>query len=158
MFEKVEFYIFILFVGIFAVAVVFAFVFLVFGNGNKTLPTSDLFIGGKALSVEIARSAPERMHGLSHRDSLGSDGMLFVFDKPGNYGFWMKDMKFPIDIIWIKDGRVTGISQNAVPEPEKQVWNLKVYYPPDAADSVLEVNAGFVLQNNIKGGDEVLLK
>lgn len=156
--HKVEFYLFILLAGIFGAAVIFTFVFFVFPRQNKTLPKSEITIGGKTLSVEVARSSLERMHGLSGRDALGSDGMLFIFDKESRYGFWMKDMKFAIDMIWIDKGKVTGFSENAVPEPDKQIWNLKVYYPPDVADSVLEVSAGFVSQNNIKAGDEVVLK
>ncbi len=154
-----EFLIFLLFIGIVSAALIFAFAFFVFRGGAKSLPKSELSIGGKTLSIEVARGATEKMWGLSGRDSLGErEGMFFIFDKEGNYGFWMKDMKFPIDMIWIRDGRVAGFSENAVPEPGKHVWGLKIYYPPDAIDSVLEVNAGFVAKNGIKAGDEVFLK
>lgn len=160
-----EFLIFLLLIGIFSAALILAFAYFIFRGGNKTLSKSELSIGGKTVSVEVARSALEKMRGLSGRESLGeNEGMLFIFsatsgsasgrDKAGRPGFWMKDMKFPIDMIWIKQGKVAGFSENAVPEPEKQVWSLKIYYPPDTADEVLEVNAGFVAKNGIQIGDE----
>ncbi len=158
MFKKVEFFLFLFLIGVFSAALILAFAFFMFKGGNKLLPKSELSISGKVLSVEVARSALDKTRGLSGRESLGSDGMLFLFDKEGNYGFWMKDMKFPIDMVWIRKGKVIGFSENAVPESGKQIWSLKVYYPPEAIDSVLEVNVGFVSTNKIKIGDEVSLK
>ena len=75
--------------------------------------------------------------------------MLFVFDKPGQYPFWMKDMNFAIDIIWIgEDLRVVYIKKDARPElyPE-------TYTPTENAKYVLEVPAGFSEKNNLKVGD-----
>lgn len=68
--------------------------------------------------AEVADTLPARERGLSGRNGLGADeGLLFVFDKPGRYGFWMKDMLFPIDIIWISEnGIVVHIEQNISPE------------------------------------------
>jgi hypothetical protein len=81
--------------------------------------------------------------------------MYFIFDKPGNYGFWMKDMKFPIDIIWISGDEVVGIDENAEPEPGEPLSDLKIYYPPREIDRVLEVNAGAAEKYNLKVGDTV---
>ena len=61
-------------------------------------------IVGKTLQVDLALTDEEKARGLSGRESLDEDeGMLFVFDVPGNYGFWMKDMNFAIDIIWLNE-------------------------------------------------------
>lgn len=130
---------------------------------------SRLKVGNNIFDVEMASTATARALGLSGRDILGeNEGMFFIFDEPGDYGFWMKDMKFPIDIIWIRsgspsqispgeiwEGKVVGFAENAVPEPGKPVWNLKIYYPPEPIDRVLEINGGVVSKNKIKVGDSV---
>ena len=61
-----------------------------------------VILGNKTFFMEIANTDASRERGLSsHTALLDNQGMLFIFDKPGNYGFWMKDMIFPIDILWI---------------------------------------------------------
>ena len=141
-----------------AIALTVVYVF-VFGSKNPALKGSEVLVGGKSFSVEVATSAVERARGLSGRESLGDgEGMYFIFDKAGDYGFWMKDMKFPIDIIWISGGKVVGIAPNAEPEPEKPVWNLKIYYPPEPVDRVLEINSGVVDKDKIKIGDSVIVQ
>jgi uncharacterized membrane protein (UPF0127 family) len=78
--------------------------------------------------------------------------MLFVFDRPDTYSFWMKDMNFPIDIIWLSsDMKVVYTKKNARPElyPE-------IYIPKEKAKYVLEVVAGFSDKNNLQEGDSVL--
>ncbi len=147
-------------------AVVFGYYFL--GMQNPALRKAQVTIGTKTFQVEVASTTLERARGLSGRDSLAEDsGMFFIFDAPSDYGFWMKDMKFPIDIIWIKgspsqilpgktwEGKVAGFAENAAPEPSKSVWDLKIYYPPEPVDRVLEVNAGDVAKYGIKVGDKV---
>jgi uncharacterized protein len=113
-------------------------------------------IDGKNFEVEIADSMATRAQGLSGRDQLGDDkGMLFIFGNPAMNGFWMKDMKFPIDMIWINGDRILGASENVQPEPGKSIFSLKVYYPPSAADKVLEVNAGTFAKYGFKAGDTI---
>ncbi|MDO8537023.1 MAG: DUF192 domain-containing protein, partial [bacterium] len=95
-----------------------------------------------------------RARGLSGRESLNEgEGLLFLFDGFGNYGIWMKDMKFAIDIVWIKNDRVVGFAENVAPEPGKELWSLKLHYPPEPVDKVLEFNAGSVQRSGIKIGD-----
>ena len=115
-------------------------------------------IGDRVFQVDVAKTAALRARGLSSRDGLGeNEGLFFIFDKPGNYGFWMIDMKFPIDIIWINGGRVVGFAENAAPEPGKRFWGLKIYYPPEPVQNVLELGAGAVAKFRIKIGDLVSL-
>lgn len=108
--------------------------------------------GKTLLQVEIAVSNAEITRGLSGRKELPeSSGMLFEFNSPGYYSFWMKDMRFPIDIIWIDQyKKVIGFSENLQPEsfPNK-------YSPPSPVQFVIEVNSGWVRNNNIKMGDSV---
>lgn len=107
------------------------------------------------IPVELARTPAEVQKGLSGRLSLDQDkGMLFLFAKPDTYSFWMPDMHFPLDIIWISGGKkVLGISAN-VPN-DFDPANPKFYRPPSPAQYVLEVNAGFAARAGIKIGDGV---
>jgi len=147
------------FIGVFliAIAIVGAIwsYFFVF-HGNHPLKQDQVKIGGTVFDVEIANTMVERANGLSFRPDLGDGtGMLFLFDSPGVLHFWMKDMNFPIDMIWIAGDKVAGFAENAAPEPGTALWNLKVYNSPDGSDKVLEVNAGTVAKDKVKVGDTV---
>jgi uncharacterized protein len=114
---------------------------------------------GHRFEVEIADTIPTRARGLSYRESLPEDaGMLFIFSSSSKYGFWMKDMKFPIDIIWLKGDTVVGIAKNAQPEPEKTVYGLTKHFPPEEIDRVLEINAGLSDKYGIVPGDKATLR
>ncbi len=111
-----------------------------------------LIIGGHVLNIQVADTQAARTQGLSGRDSLAeNDAMLFVFSNPDKYGFWMKDMKFPLDFIWVRNAKVVEITPN-VP-----VLPLQTYVPNEDIDSVVEVNAGWSEKNKIKVGDSVML-
>jgi len=122
---------------------------------NMQLATGEISIGKNVFTVEMATTSIEEARGLSFRASLAEGtGMLFTFN-PGVQQFWMKDMNFPIDIIWIASGKVAGVIENAQPEPGVSLMNLKRYTSPNGVDRVLEVNAGTVLGDGIKVGDAV---
>ncbi len=108
-------------------------------------------------AAEIAASDKEKKKGLSDRESLPiSEGMLFVYDKLAIYTFWMKDVQFPIDIIWIdKDKKIVDIAQNAQPEPDKNDDELKRYRPSAESQYILEINAGLAAANGLAIGDQV---
>jgi len=108
-----------------------------------------IFINGKQLNVEIVKTPGARELGLSGRTSLREDtGMLFVFETDAPWGIWMKDMKFPIDILWIdRDGTVLHVEKNATPESYPNI-----FISPEPARYVLEVNAGFAEKNWIENG------
>lgn len=103
----------------------------------------------QTMKVYIADNPRTRTRGLSNKTYLPEGkGMLFVFEKPDKYSFWMKDMNFAIDMIWIDEkGKVVYIEKNATPEsyPTSFMTNKDALY-------VLEVNAGFVTQKGIKVG------
>jgi len=101
-------------------------------------------IGDQAYIVEVATTRDEQARGLSNRDSLADTaGMLFPFNPPGVVSFWMKEMRFPIDIVWIANGKVIGVVKNApIPPTGSVTQNLPTYAPPAAVDYVLELNAG----------------
>lgn len=113
-------------------------------------------VNGHNYLAQIAKTDQERERGLSDRESLGAgQGMLFVFDKPDAYGFWMKDMKFPLDIIWINGNTVVDIKSNLPPEGHSPAL---IYKPQAPADYVLEINQGEVEKNGFKIGDKVEIK
>ncbi len=126
-------------------------------NNIETKPQiTQVNIGGKNVQVELAVTSAEQAQGLSGRASLHENtGMLFIFNESGKYPFWMKDMNFPIDMIWIgEDSRIVFIKKDARPELYPET------YGPGATDKdakyVLEVADGFTDKNNIKVGDPVL--
>jgi len=79
-----------------------------------------------------------------------SEGMIFVFDKPDFYYFWMKDMKFPLDFIFIKNNEVVDLLENIAPETYPKSFTSKV-----KADKVIELNAGEIKKSGIKIGDKL---
>nr|KKS46934.1 MAG: hypothetical protein UV11_C0022G0010 [Candidatus Giovannonibacteria bacterium GW2011_GWF2_42_19] len=111
-------------------------------------------IGDSKISVEVVKDNESIRKGLSGRLSMEEDrGMLFVFSIPGIYRFWMPDMHFPIDIIWIADGKIIGAEKNV--SPEFNPASPRFYTPTKPIQYVLETNAGFVEAGKIKSGDEV---
>ncbi len=107
-----------------------------------------------ALEVEVADTQASRELGLSGREKIGDDeGLLFVFDEPGRYGFWMKDMKFSLDMVWInQNGVVVDIERNVTPESYKQ---KKTYINQSEAAYVLEINAGLAEKFGLYLGSKV---
>lgn len=119
----------------------------------------EIKINNRVIIAEIAATAALRGRGLSGRDRLGSkEGMLFIFDEPSRYSFWMKDMKFPIDIIWIRQNLIVGIEENIPPPLSQEVSELKVYEPPLPVTQVLEVAAGRARILRAKVGDTVYVR
>ena len=109
--------------------------------------------------LEVARTDAERAKGLGGHAPLGeTDGMLFVFDRPAAYAFWMKGMLFPIDLMWIENGQVVFVQANAPhPGPADTDQTLPIYAPSSPATYVLEVNAGFAAAYGIGTGTPVQL-
>jgi uncharacterized membrane protein (UPF0127 family) len=126
---------------------------------NPPLAEEQLNIDSATFTVEIASTSLEQTRGLSFRPSLGAnEGMLFVFGTGSIQSFWMKDMNFPLDMIWISGNTVVGFTQNVpAPAPGTALWNLPVYVSPENTDKVLEVNAGTVAKYNIRVGDAVTI-
>jgi uncharacterized membrane protein (UPF0127 family) len=96
---------------------------------------------GKVLQVELMVSDEDRAMGLMFRPSLPPDrGMLFLFETPEFHGIWMKNCKFPIDILWLdEDGRVVHLAEA---DPPCRQDPCPVYKPLAKASYVVELNAG----------------
>lgn len=114
-------------------------------------------VGIKTLNVnaKVASKPSDRKKGLSNLNSLPlGEGMLFVFKNKSAYTFWMKDMKFAIDIIWIDESkRVVDLAVNVPPEPGRDEDELTMYRPRLEALYVLEINAGLSQLHNLEIGD-----
>lgn len=106
------------------------------------------------VTAEVATTAEARNRGLSARDELGEkNGMLFIFSKPDFHHFHMKDMNFPIDIIWLDENlRVVDITPQLDPDTYPETFTS---HRP--AQYVLEVNAGFADEYGINRDDKAII-
>ncbi len=127
------------------------------GDDSVVLKSGDyekrnIVIEGQEILVEVADTDAKRTLGLSGHSALADgEGMFFIFDKPHKYSFWMKEMLFPIDIIWIReDFTIVDITENAEPSSYPNLFT-----PREKALYVLEVSAGFANQKELKIGDMV---
>ncbi len=122
---------------------------------DTILPTKHITIGNVPLTVEVASTDSEREQGLSGREGLAENtGMLFVFAVPKLYGFWMKDMRFALDIIFVDaSGSVVTIASNLLPQTYPEVFQSK-----SPALYVLEVPAGFAKEHGIAVGTKIVLQ
>jgi uncharacterized membrane protein (UPF0127 family) len=132
-----------LFIGFLLVALAGAGLIFVIGSdplkSQSSASLTRVYLGNLPLKVEIASTEEARRRGLGGRIGLESDqGMLFAFDRPQTLSFWMKDMRFPIDIIWLDQNyTVIDISKNVRPDSYPTIYSPKI-----PAQYVLEVNAG----------------
>ncbi|MBU0531719.1 DUF192 domain-containing protein [Patescibacteria group bacterium] len=103
------------------------------------------------LLVELVADPLSQARGLSGRDNLGEiDGMLFDYDGPEIRTFWMKDMKFEIDMIWLNDETIVGIDGSV---PLLEDGKVARRTSPEPVNQVLEVKAGFSAAHNLTVGD-----
>lgn len=107
-------------------------------------------------SVEIAKDSKERLQGLMHREGLPKNkGMLFIFEKEDFYPFWMKNVSFPLDIIWLNSkDEVVFINKNSLP---CKIEPCQVIEPGKKAMYVLEINAGLTDKIGLAIGDKLIL-
>lgn len=109
-------------------------------------------IGNQELSVEVADTIVKQVRGLSgHRPLKENEGMLFVYENPRILSFWMRDMRFPLDIIWI-DGHknIVGIVPDISPDTFPQMFSSAV-----PVQYVLEVSAGWAELHGVVVGDQL---
>lgn len=131
------------------------FLFYSFNTEVKVSEIQYVKIANQEVRVDLALSEAEKNKGLGGREGLHeNEGMLFVFDETGKYSFWMKDMKFAIDIIWIGENKeIIYIKKNATPESYPESFEPE--NPTRDTKYVLEIPAGFSEKNNLKIGDMV---
>ena len=109
-------------------------------------------IGSELFVLHALDTPEERTQGLSGKSGLAPDeGELFIFDAPTEIGFWMKDMNFPIDILYLdSDKKVVGLVADLKPETYPNV-----YMSPQSMRYAVEVTAGVIVRTGIAIGDTV---
>lgn len=122
------------------------------GNVIKTIT-----IGETRIEAEVVDTIEKLTLGLSGRESLEEGkGMLFVFESESDWGFWMKDMQFSVDILWAStDGTIIAIAKDISPD----TYPEDTYSPEEPwALYVLEVPAGFVDRQGIADGMKIVVQ
>ena len=135
------------------------FIFVIFSINGEIIPEEIKYANalvttssGIKIYVEVADTLSKRRLGLGKRSNLKRNwGMLFVFDKLKAHHFWMKDMNFPLDIIWLNNNRIVHIIENA--NPSNSGVNLPILKPLEPANFVLEIAAGQANKLKLKKGD-----
>ncbi len=131
-------------------------ILFLYRRAGTAIKDSTVTINSAVFKVEIANTPEEKTKGLGYRVSLPhNQGMVFVFDNPGHYSFWMRHMRFPLDIIFILNDKVVGVYENLPPAAPTETS------PPTSggellSDHVLEINAGLARKYNIQVGDSVV--
>jgi hypothetical protein len=127
------------------------FLLIIFFLKKSPVKYTNVKIGKTEIKAEIADTLITKTKGLMFRKSLPeNEGMLFIFDEEAYHSFWMMNMSFPIDIIWInKEKKVIDITKDA--QPCKIICST-IYRPKEKAMYVLEVNANFTDEHGIKIG------
>lgn len=116
-------------------------------HGNRI---RNISLNGETINLEVVESSSKLQKGLGGRKGICEKcGMLFVFTKSGTHTFWMKDMLFPLDILWLKDGTIVHIEESVSED------FLGVLASRENADQVLELNAGSCKRLSLRIGDRV---
>lgn len=115
-------------------------------------------VGGEVIQLEVTETPEQQALGLMFRDRLPDDrGMLFSFDPPRPVGFWMKNVRISLDMIFLRGGEVRYIAAN-VPPCYKPAPQCPAYGPPDAIDRVIELRGGRAEELGVKVGDRVTIE
>ncbi|MFB6181525.1 MAG: DUF192 domain-containing protein [Candidatus Magasanikbacteria bacterium] len=139
-----------LFVAVFLVSAVFLYF------TYDDFDTARIKLGGEQLRVLVAETRYQKYKGLGGRRGLDEyDGMLFKYFPPRKVGIVMRDMKFPIDIVWLNDGKVVDIAPNVQPQPDTTEEKLKVYRPRKKANLVVELPAGWSKKHSLEIGNKI---
>lgn len=120
---------------------------------------ANVVLADRTLTVLVAQTPKQVYTGLGGRETLDdADGMILVFDRLARHAIVMRDMRFPIDIVWIDRGTIVDIAPNIAIEPGKDDGALTVYFPRTEANIVLELPAGKAAAYGLKIGDTVTVK
>lgn len=127
---------------------------LLFIDQNST-GTPELVKG--IITVDVADEPTERFKGLSNRESMAeNEGMLFIFEQAFIPRFIMRDMRFPLDFVWVNGDQIVDIIENAPTEPMGTPDDqLKSYSPGQSSDKVIELNAGYIKKYGLRVGDRI---
>jgi uncharacterized membrane protein (UPF0127 family) len=123
---------------------------------NSMWTKATIQIAGQQLRVLVADTYDHRLQGWSGKKDMGKyDGMLFVFPRPGRPEIVMRDMNFPLDVVWINGTEIVDIAPNLMPEPNRMESDLTRYGARATSTLVLELPGGFKDRYGLKIGDTV---
>lgn len=125
-------------------------------QGQDLPVTAQAEIGNQVIQLEVAQTSQEQATGLMYRKSLADNrGMLFPFDPPRPVSFWMKNVEFPLDMVFVRNGEVRAIAAEVPPcrsEP------CSVYGPNEPVDQVIELRGGRAAELNLQVGDALIVR
>ena len=118
---------------------------------------ADIVVGDTPLKVQLAITSAEQQLGLGYRNGLEpGTGMLFVSDGAQPRTFWMKGMRFCLDIVWIEDGQIVGAAESVCPDPPGTPDAERArYHSGQPVTYVLEVPAGWLAAHGYGSGTRV---
>lgn len=119
----------------------------------QNLPQRVITIGETPIRVDIADTPELWAQGLSGTEPHPPRALLFIFDRNDTWGIWMKDMKYPIDVLWVSEEGVVVYLEHSIPPSSYP----RVYKPQQVVRYVIELPAGYSEQFNLRVGDSVRL-
>lgn len=125
-------------------------------NNYQSYPQAIVKIKDKEFTLALAQSEERKEIGLSYLESMPSDhGMAFIYKTADIYPFWMKDMNFDLDFIWVRNGKIVEVTPYVSSKPIDQ---FKITKPYTAVDTVIELNVGQIEANQLGVGDTVSMR
>ena len=126
-------------------------------NLGQTLPISaQSVIAGRVIELEVARTQQQQAIGLMYRTTLADNrGMLFPFEPPQTVNFWMQNVRIPLDMIFLRDGKVEAI---AISVPPCTTQPCPTYGPETVVNQVIELRGGRAAELGLKVGEQVKIK
>jgi len=139
-------------IAVAVILIILLFLYLISSNHVIPHQVSVTFDNSAPIRVTIVSSPADISRGLSFRERLPeNEGMLFVFEPEGSYEIWMRDMSFPLDVIWLsKDLEVVHLEEDLPPCGQRY---CRKYISPAPAKYILEVNAGYIEKNGVEVGN-----
>lgn len=140
---------------LFIAVIIIAFIGVKIRN-DYYAPKATVRLSGRDFTVLVADTPARRHKGWSNKISMGKyGGMLFIFEQSARYSMVMRDMFFPLDIVWLNEGAVIDMAPNVLPQRGAAEAELIPYFPRLPADMALELPAGFISGTGLKIGDKL---
>ncbi|KKP92355.1 MAG: hypothetical protein UR94_C0001G0040 [Parcubacteria group bacterium GW2011_GWA2_36_10] len=139
-----------------------AFILFLSACGQKSLifEKQTYNLVGVDFVLDLAKTPEQYRQGLSNREGLEQNqGMLFIYPEKQNLSFWMKEMNFAIDLVWLLDGKIMAYIEN-MPKLAKNtaLKDLPLYTSPMPVNQVLELPSGTIQRLKLQVGQELFSK
>lgn len=143
--------------GVFVLLILTSIAFILLQEKESRLMTSLTLGDQQRLVVEVAKTPATISLGLGNRDAIGSDGMLFVLPTRSVPTFWMKNMRFDLDFVWIDMNTIVDLTATVSATPGLSDEQLTLVSPKQPVTHVLELPAGDIARRNLRIGDSVVI-